>query len=213
MDLERNAKKNKEFFDGKTDGYDNVHSKYMETKKELTTNLPSDARNILDLGAGTGLELIELFRMYPDAKVTALDISQKMLDKIKERDFADRVNIVCGDFFKTDFGSGYDAVISTSALHHFPKSDKVTLYKKVFDCLKDGGVFINSDKIVHTSDEEIEQLRLYEEFIDSEKYPHIDTPLTVEHEKESLEASGFTDISVSDTDQDDYRLFKAYKRN
>lgn len=212
MDLERNAKKNKEFFDAKTEGYDNVHEKFMVTKNGLTYNLPSDARVILDLGAGTGLELIELFRMYPDAKVTALDISQNMLDRIKERDFSDRVTIVCDDFFKADYGKEYDAVISTSALHHFAKEDKVTLYKKIFECLKDGGVFINSDKIVHTDDEEKEQLRLYEEFIDSTEYPHIDTPLTIEHEKETLEESGFTDISISDTDRDDYRLFKAYKR-
>lgn len=212
MDVDRNAQKNKDFFDRKKDGYDIVHEKYMPTKELLAKNLPVEATKIVDLGVGTGLELISILNKVPNAYIRGIDISQGMLDKLREKNIPGNVELICGDFFKEDFGTDNDAVVSTSALHHFAKEDKLRLYRKIFDSLKVGGVFINSDKIVFNDDEEQEQLRLYEEFIDSEEYPHIDTPLTVEHEKDTLEASGFTDISVSITDKDDYRLFKAYKR-
>ena len=52
--------------------------------------------------------------------------------------------------------------------------------KKVLDCLKEGGQFINSDYIALT--QEIEDERLYELEHNIENYKHIDTPLTVEHE-------------------------------
>lgn len=210
MDLKFNAEKNRVFFNNKIDTYDDTHSVYMETKNELTKNLPDDVNNILDLGVGTGLELIELFKRFPNAKVTGIDISEKMIEKLKEREFGDKVKIIQGSFFDVDFGKEYDAVISTSALHHFLKDDKLVLYKKIYDSIKDGGIFINSDKIVKDDKEEQLFIEYYNECINEK--PHIDTPLTVEHELEILKESGFKDITCDQVDKDDYRLFKAYKR-
>jgi tRNA (cmo5U34)-methyltransferase len=212
MDLVKNTEKNRDFFDGKKDGYDNVHKQFMPTKELLAKNLPSDAKKIVDLGVGTGLELTSILDKIPDAKIRGIDISSGMLEKLKEKNLSDNLELVCGDFFKEDYGINNDAVVSTSALHHFTKEDKLRLYKKIFESLKENGVFINSDKIVFNDEEEKDQLRKYEMFLDDEKYPHIDTPLTVEHEEEILKEAGFTDISVSETDIDEYRLFKAYKR-
>lgn len=209
MDLKENAQKNKEFFNRKIDEYDQTHEQFMNTKKSLTDNMPDNVKNVLDLGAGTGLELIELFNKYPNLKVKAIDISEKMLEKLNERPFASKVETICGNFFEVEFGENYDAVISTSSLHHFVKSDKYVLYKKIYDSLKDGGIFLNSDKIVLTNDLELEQLKFYEENKDIK--PHIDTPLSIEHEIELLEKIGFKNIEVCVVDKEDYRLFKAIK--
>ncbi len=209
MDLKANAEKNRVFFNEKIDEYDQTHATYMNTKNELTYNLPENVTNILDLGVGTGLELIELFKKYPNAKVTAIDISENMLERLKQREFGDKITIVRGNFFDVDFGSNYDAVISTSALHHFLKNDKLVLYKKIYDALKDGGIFLNSDKIVETNQEELNAVLNYEEKISYSK--HIDTPLSIEHEVEILDDAGFENISVSKVDKTDYRLFKSYK--
>jgi len=209
MDINANAEKNRVFFNEKIDEYDQTHATYMNTKNELTYNLPENVTNILDLGVGTGLELIELFKKYPNAKVTAIDISENMLERLKQREFGDKITIVRGNFFDVDFGSNYDAVISTSALHHFLKDDKLVLYKKIYDALKDGGIFLNSDKIVETNQEELNAVLNYEEKISYSK--HIDTPLSIEHEVEILDDAGFENISVSKVDKTDYRLFKSYK--
>ena len=210
MDINYNAEKNKIFFDNKIDEYDKTHEAFMKTKNELTKNLDDNVNNILDLGAGTGLELIELYKKHPAVKVTAIDISTKMLERLKERDFSSNVKTICGNFFTVDFGNNYDAVISTSALHHFLMKDKLILYKKIYDSLKNGGVFLNSDKIVNTNQEEIDAINYYNEFIETK--PHIDTPLSIEHEIEILEKANFKDITVQEVDKDNYRLFKAYKK-
>ena len=209
MNLYERNQKQRSFFNYKIDDYDQSHEEFMETKKELADSLDKDARKILDLGAGTGLELIHLFELYPDAEVTVIDISENMLKKLKERSFGDKVNTICGDFFEIEFGDNYDAVISTSALHHFKREEKIKLYKKVLNCLKEKGQFINCDKIAPT--EEFEEHQLYELEHNIENYKHIDTPLTIEHEIEVLKEVGFKDITSSNVDKENYSLIKARK--
>ena len=209
MNLYERNQKQRVFFNEKIDSYDDSHNTYMETKKTLADNLDKDAKKILDLGAGTGLELIHLFEMYPDADVTVIDIIENMLKELKKRPFGNKVNTICGDFFEVEFGNDYDAVISTSALHHFKKEEKKKLYKKIYDCLKKNGQFINCDKIALT--QEIEDKQLYELENNIDNYKHIDTPLTVEHEIEVLKNVGFSDISSKNVDKEDYSLIKSRK--
>lgn len=210
MNLQDRNQKQRSFFNDKIDTYDDVHSTYMETKKSLADNLDENMKRVLDLGAGTGLELIHLFELFPNAEVTVIDITENMLDELNKRDFADNVKTICGDFFEVAFGDGYDAVISTSALHHFTPDEKMRLYKKVFDCLKSNGLFINCDKISFNQEDQDYMLQELENNIDN--YKHIDTPLTVDNEIKILESIGFADISSSKVDLDNYSLIKARKK-
>ena len=209
MNLKERNETVRKFFNEKIDTYDDVHEQYMDTKEELGDNLDKDARYILDLGGGTGLELFHLFELYPDARVTVIDITENMVEKLKTRDFADKVTTICGDFFEVDFGKDYDAVISTSALHHFKKDEKVILYKKIYDCLKENGQFLNSDFIAEN--EEIENEQLYELDNEFDKYKHIDIPMTIEHELEVLKGVGFRDIKVTPAPKHSYALTNARK--
>ena len=209
MTLEERNQKVRAFFNGKIDTYEDVHSEYMKTKVLLAESLEKDAKKILDLGGGTGLELIHLFELFPDAQVTVIDITENMLEKLKTRDFADRVTTICGDFFEVPFGENYDAVITTSAFHHFKKDEKIRLLKKILECLKPGGQFINCDLIALTSEEEAEQLVELENNIDDTK--HIDTPLTIENEIDALQKSGFKQTSSSNGGKENYGLFIARK--
>ena len=134
-----------------------------------------------------------------------------MLEELSKRDFANQVKTICGDFFEVDFGNNYDAVISTSALHHFKPEEKNILYKKIFDCLKEGGLFLNCDKISFSLEEQNNNIYELENNIDS--YKHIDTSLTVETEKNILEQVGFKNISSSDVDKSNYKLIKARKES
>lgn len=210
MNLYERNQKQREFFNEKIDTYDDVHESFMETKKALVDNLDKDTNKILDLGAGTGLELIPLFEKYPNASVTVVDISEKMLEELSKRDFASNIKTICGDFFEVDFGNNYDAVISTSALHHFKPEEKNILYKKIYDSLKTGGMFLNCDKISFTIAEQNHSIYELDNNIDN--YKHIDTPLTVETEVNILETQGFSDITSSEVDKSNYRLIKAFKK-
>lgn len=210
MDLKKRGAEMREFFDRRIDSYDDTHEKFAATKRLLTENLHEGTVSVLDLGGGTGLELFPLFERFPGARVTVADISEKMLEVLMQRPFADRIRTICGDFFETDWGEGYDAVISTSALHHFAPEDKLRLYRKVLDCLRDGGRFLNADKVSATRAEEARDLAEYAE--DPSRWPHMDTPLAPSTEMELLENAGFVRIAVSPTDQDNYRLFSAEKQ-
>ena len=206
---ERNANM-RDFFNKKIDSYDMVHNNFMNIKSKITDYLKEDTKKVLDLGAGTGLELIPFFERFPNAKVVAIDITENMLRELKKRSFADNVTTICGDFFEVDFGGGYDAVISTSALHHFLKEDKIKLYEKVYNCLGDNGQFINVDKFALTEKEECDLLN---EFYDNKNNkPHLDTPLAISTEKQILEEVGFVDVLFEEVDKDSYKLMHAVKR-
>ena len=200
MNIKERNENMRQFFNSKIDSYDDTHQKFMLTKKDLIDSFYNGQETILDLGVGTGLELIHLFELNENVKVTAIDISEEMLRKLKERTFGNKIKTIQGDFFEVEFGGPYDAVISTSALHHFVKKDKLELYRKIYNCLNENGEFINSDKVAISIEEEEKLLDEYYQYKDERA--HCDTPLSCESEKELLQKAGF---------KDNYRLIKARK--
>ncbi len=207
MDLARRNAEMRLFFTRKTEGYDDVHGKMMDAKRVLTDFLPDGVKTVLDLGAGTGLELIPLFARFPHASVTAIDLTESMLDVLRTRPFADRVTTVCGDFFTVDFGGTYDAVISAAALHHFSPVDKLRLYRSIRAALRPDGVFLNSDKVAASAAASREAFSAY--FENPAKYPHMDTPLSVEEELDLLREAGFVETAAYPLSVDAYQLFSA----
>ena len=211
MDLKKRAENMREFFNEKAakDAYDCVHIQMMNNKEPITKALPENTKRVLDLGGGTGLELIPLFERFPNAYVTVVDVAEEMLAQLQKRPFANRVEAVCGDFFEVDFGSGYDAVISTSALHHFTEEDKTRLFAKTLKSLRPGGVLINSDKCVETQAEQDYAFRELEE--EPNKYRHMDTPLTPDNECRVLRAAGFVNVSAMRIEENNYYLMSAVR--
>jgi len=192
INLQERCASMKAFFDWKADGFDDVHMSLVESKVAVTKVLPDGIRSVLDLGVGTGMELYALTERFPDVQITGIDISPNMLEYIRNRPFADRVKCIVGDFFEVEFGEGYDAVISSSALHHFAPEDKAALYRKVYDSLRPGGWFVNADRFTDTAEETAEFYRYYE----AHKWDsnHCDTPLHVGLETELLNDAGLRSI-------------------
>lgn len=189
MDLKKRNAEMREFFNRKAEGYDNVHMKMILNKDRITELMPEGVAKVLDLGAGTGLELLSLYERFPEVRVTAVDISENQLEMLKMRPFIDKMTLVLGDFFDVDFGTDYDAVISSAALHHFDEPEKRVLYKKIFDCLKPGGVFINSDRVLDTYEQQLDNFQLFHD--DPTHWGHFDTPLSLCREETLLTETGF----------------------
>ena len=57
--------------------------------------------NILDLGCGPGAQTLDLARLLPDARITAVDLHQPFLDELNQRageaGFSDRITTLRGD--------------------------------------------------------------------------------------------------------------------
>lgn len=209
MNLKERTKEMRNFFNNKVDTYDNIHLQMMDNKEAITYSLKENINKVLDLGVGTGLELISLFKRFPDIYVKGIDITENMLEELKKRNFKNKLEIVCGDFFEIEFGNNFDAVISTSALHHFNKKDKEKLYKKIYNSLKENGEFINSDRFVNTKEEELDGFIEYKENPNNKM--HIDTPLCTENEIEILKKVGFKNITFTPLKNVDYKLMIATK--
>lgn len=208
MNLNNRAKEMKEFFNAKIDGYDELHLKQIEGKEKIVEFIPKDTKNIIDLGAGTGLQLIKVYKEFPEIKTTAIDVSDEMLKKLAERNISDNITIINESFFDYEFGLNVDAVISTQALHHFDSNDKLTLFKKVYNCLKNGGVFINEDYFAVDEETEKQGFEDYKNLARGEG-KHYDTPLTLEHEIEILKEAGFSQVDKCVTDN--YKIVIAKK--
>ena len=209
MDLNKRANEMNDFFNKVVDiDYDERHLKLIEAKEKIIDFLPKNMKKVIDLGAGTGLQLIKLYKEYPNVHTTAIDISDGMLKKLEERHISDNITIVNKSFFDYDFGNDIDAVISSQALHHFESNDKLTLYKKVYECLKKDGVFVNEDYFAE--DEETEK-QLFEDYYNLVRGEgkHYDTPLTIEHETEILKEVGFSSVETCITDN--YKIIIAKK--
>ena len=198
-----------EFFAQRAADYDAVHLLMMDNKRAITQALLGSPRCILDLGVGTGLELIPLFERFPEAHVTGIDLAQPMLDELKKRGFASRVTVQRGDFFEVPFGEGYDAAISSAALHHFTEADKALLYAKVFCALKPGGQWINTDRFAATQQEQDAGFCAYA--LNPNAQPHMDTPLTLDNEYRLLSDAGFCSIEILPLKDPRYRLMTAVK--
>ena len=196
-----------EFFDARLDEYDNHQLTCIDAAQEFypfaARLLPTepDAR-ILDLGCGTGLELEQYFPLNPTARVTGIDLAPGMLGALREKFPGHALTLIQGSYFDVPFGeNAFDAAISVESLHHFTKDEKLPLYRRVRDALKDGGYFVLTDYFALSDEEErfrrseLLRLKAEEGLLDGVFY-HYDTPLTVEHEQEALRGAGFSSVEV-----------------
>ncbi len=132
-----------DFFTKRLEGYEEHMSVWEESYRLFAESLPLGCQKILDLGCGTGLELDQIWQKDPDMDVTGVDLCQGMLDKLLEKHSDKRLSTACQDYFQYDFGCGkWDAVISFESLHHFLPERKKDMYRKIYNSLKNGGVFI-----------------------------------------------------------------------
>ena len=206
-----------EFFEARLDFYDEHMLNDILGAKEFypftAECLPKTAvTTVIDLGCGTGLELEEYFKFNPTAKITGIDLSEGMLNALKEKFTDKEITLIQGSYFDVPFGeSKFDAAVSVESLHHFTKAAKLPLYKKLYASLKDGGYFVLTDYFAPDDEYETfyqnELIRLKREqgIADSEFY-HYDTPLTVAHETEALLEAGFSTVEVLNSWENTYTL-------
>ena len=136
---------------------------------------------ILDIGAGTGLLSALMVQKFPGAHLTLVDLSESMLLMAQER-FAGRNNVryITGDYSTVDFSGRYDLICSALSIHHLEQDDKRRLYKKIFDALNPGGMFVNADQVRgETESINTRYMAYWDEFL-------VPCPLSPEDKKQML---------------------------
>ena len=193
-----------EFFDSVAHDYDVVQvsniDRGTEYYKEIATPLPDSDEQLrmLDLGAGSGLDLVEVFSKLPLLEVDCFDLSEGLLDLLKKRfpSKSDQIHIHLENYLNFDFPeSCYDFVLASATLHHFTAQEKTSLFNKLAKTLRSSGTMIIGDFYV---EEEISKLfkAHYESFlakgidVSMGRY-HLDIPTTVGAEIGTLRGAGF----------------------
>ncbi len=145
----------KQFFDKLAENWDSSPKIKQTIKKieqkifPLLKQFFKKGDNILDLGCGTGILLPYLEKLVgKKGKVYALDFSQKMLNKAKEK-FADRFVYVKANAHNMPFeNEKFDGVVCFNTFPHFV--NKLKALKEVYRVLKKDGYFI----IAHSKNRE-----------------------------------------------------------
>ncbi len=99
--------------------------------------------SLLEVPVGTGVLSMPVWKTLPDADITCLDYSEKMMQSAQEK--ADEMQIKNIRFMQGDVGrlpfedESFDCVVSLNGFHAFP--DKEAAYSETYRVLKRGGIF------------------------------------------------------------------------
>ena len=193
-----------DFFTARVVGYDEHMINDVEGCKEcyekMATLVPSSADRLLDLGCGTGLELDYIFKLMPDINVTGIDMTQAMLDELVKKHSDKKLNLICDDYFKVDFGAEcFDCAVSFQTMHHFSHNKKTELYRKIYNALTANGCYIECDYMITEQAEEdfyySELARMKaEQGLKEDEFYHYDTPCTIDNQIMMLKSAGFKTV-------------------
>ena len=142
----------------------------VELAKIEIQNLKSKIQNLklLDIGTGSGIIPITLKKHFPNAEISAIDISEKALEIAqKNADFHKKeINFIQADYLNTELTENYDIIISNppyigieenieieDSVKGFepnialfsPTSDALIFYKKI---AKDGEKHLNENGMI-----------------------------------------------------------------
>ncbi|HEX8684627.1 MAG TPA: class I SAM-dependent methyltransferase [Ardenticatenaceae bacterium] len=127
-------------------GYDAVLNWVVE--KSATT---ADSV-VLDLGCGTGNLSA---RLGAFKRLVCVDISENMLalarEKLGGREGVEFVRADLLGYFDGEDVPGFDAIVSTYAIHHLTEDEKALLFRKVESALRPGGVAAFGDLMFRDS--------------------------------------------------------------
>ncbi|MBP6179724.1 MAG: class I SAM-dependent methyltransferase [Anaerolineales bacterium] len=115
---------------------------------------------ILDLGAGTGLLSEFVMEKVGSAGLHLLDESGEMLAKAQQRLARYEPKIYIQQMTEPLPQVKFQAVISSLAIHHLDDQAKRDLYRRIYDSLDTGGVFINAEQVLGV---DVEQEQFFEE--------------------------------------------------
>jgi len=115
-----------------------------EVLVEAVMSLEKKFEKILDVGTGSGIIAVTLAKIFPESRITALDVSEKALENAslnaEKHGVRDRIIFIKGDIFFWQPKEFFDLVVSNPP--YIPSGDILKLQKEIsFEPIKalDGG--------------------------------------------------------------------------
>lgn len=134
--------------------------RYDEMLDALVRCISPTQGRILELGCGTGELSLKILKRYPTAQIVALDYSPRMIQfagaKLHGAGYANQWKGIEADFGdwadrQLSLGEGFDACVSSLAIHHLTNEMKLKLFQRIRESLNPGGCFWNADPILAES--------------------------------------------------------------
>ncbi|MTI69401.1 MAG: class I SAM-dependent methyltransferase, partial [Firmicutes bacterium] len=132
----------KEFFDERALKWDHIVN-HDPDKLDYIFNIINLNKNdnVLDVGTGTGVLIPYIHKVIGEqGKITAIDLSDKMLDVAREKFSFKNVKYIQNDVNNLEIKKEYDAIICYSVFPHF--IDKEVTIKHLSEGLKDKGKLV-----------------------------------------------------------------------
>jgi tRNA (cmo5U34)-methyltransferase len=121
--------------------------RYAELQDETAAATAGlEAREILELGVGTGETARRVLALHPDARLTAVDESPPMLDRARE--VLPDAFLVVARLQDPLPPQRFDLVVSALVVHHLTRPEKRDLFARVAKVLDRGGRFVLADVVV-----------------------------------------------------------------
>jgi len=189
-----------DFFSRRIEIYEEHMLREVEGCREgyaLMARLLSDsAKDLLDIGCGTGLELDAIFMKLPELRVTGIDLSQDMLDRLRGKHPGRALTLIQGSYIGRDFGTArFDAAVSFQTLHHLTRAVKTDVYRSLYRALRPGGVYIEADYMAPDQAFEDYHFERFRQLRAQQRLPdglyHYDTPCTIDNQRTMLKRAGF----------------------
>jgi len=140
MNKKQIIKQNFSRFAGFYDKYSHIQD--LSAQKLLTFLPNSDCKNILDIGCGTGNYTKLLNEKFPNANITAVDISEKMIKIARQKLNSNKIVFITADAESITFNEKFDLVTSNACFQWFENLSNAL--KDFTNLLKENGTILFS---------------------------------------------------------------------
>lgn len=123
--------------------------------EELVARMgPPQFEHLLDVGGASGTWTLAFLRHLPRAKATIFDLPDAIgqaQQRIGGGEFAERIRLVAGDFYRDDLPGGADFAWVSAIVHQHSRGHNRNLFAKVHTALEPGGRIAVRDVVMEPS--------------------------------------------------------------
>jgi precorrin-6B methylase 2 len=176
-----------------------MHTYSGAVAEQLLARLgPPQFKHLLDVGGASGTWTLAFLRAVPGARATVFDLPDAIIqagERIAGTEFADRIELVAGDFYRDDLPTGADFAWVSAIVHQQSREQNRRLFAKVHAALEPGGTIAVRDIVMESCRTRPQAGALFA--INMLVNTESGGTFTFEEYAEDLQAAGFRDPTLA----------------